>query len=113
MGGKIKIEGIESKKDFKEILKRGSKKNNSFFTVYLRKNLGEETLRVGFIITKKIGNSVERNKIKRIIKESLRSIDIKLACGLSMIFIIRKHEGKLNFWEVREELINLLNKYNN
>ncbi len=66
------------------------------------------TLRIGFVISKKIGGSVLRNKIKRVIKEILRKSDIKILNGLDILFIIRKDIDVFNPGELKKGLENNL-----
>ena len=62
-----KLESLKSDLDFKRIL-RQKKIQTNYFTIFFGKNLNKESykkLNIAFIMKKKIGNSVVRNKIKR------------------------------------------------
>lgn len=61
---------LKREKDFNLLFRKGKKiSSNSMTILYLPK----EQLKVGFIVSKKHGNSVNRNKIKRLLRESFRS----------------------------------------
>jgi len=107
---KIKIEGIKSKKEFREILDKGQKISSNFFLTYIKKTEETNSLKAGFIITKKIGNAVTRNRIRRKIKEALRVTEFESDTGISMIFIIRKAVIEKDYLNIREELDKVLRK---
>jgi len=109
---KIKIEGIKSKSEFKEVLDKGKKISSDYFFTYFKKRNEDVHYRVGFIITRKIGNAVSRNKIKRRIKEALRNTEADFSEGISMIFIARKAIQGKSYIEITNELSKVLNKYN-
>ena len=68
--------------EFQEILK-GKKNSNKYFTIFFKKlsNKNNNKLNISFVTKKKIGNAVNRNKIKRqlrnITNEALKKISIK------------------------------------
>ena len=70
----IKLKSLKSDSQFKKLL--GQKKiHNDYFTVYFGKNLTNKNtnkLNISFIIRKKIGSSVIRNKIKRRLRSAIQ-----------------------------------------
>jgi ribonuclease P protein component len=67
-----KTERILRRNDFILVAKKGKRVRNSYFTiVYSRNNFG--ATRLGLTVSKKSGNSVRRNKIKRKIREYFRT----------------------------------------
>jgi len=110
MEEKIKIEGIKSKREFKEVLDEGKKISSNYFFVFMMKKKESNYFKVGFIITKKIGNAVLRNKIKRRIKEALRNIELNFNEGISIIFIVKKVILEKSYIEITQELIKVLRK---
>ena len=63
----IKLKNLTSNFQFKRLLNQ-KKIHTDYFSVYFGKNLSDENnkkLNISFIIKKKVGNSVARNKIKR------------------------------------------------
>lgn len=51
--------------DFRLILRTGRKVSCSFGTVSLRETTSTSTARFGFVISRKVGNAVMRNKLRR------------------------------------------------
>ena len=59
--------------------------------------------RVGFVVTKKIGNAVQRNRIKRVCRESFRMWPDLIPDGVDLVVIARAGAGELGLAEVRAE----------
>jgi len=79
----------------------------------LEKPDGGEGLRAGFIISKKIGGAVLRNRIKRVIKETLRKSKIKLNCSLDVLFIVKRSTEGVDLKELKRELNKNLSLFKN
>ena len=71
----IKFKSLNTSKQFLEILKK-KKLNTKYFTIYFDKNLKNinKYLNISFVMKKKIGNAVQRNKIKRKLKSAVQKI---------------------------------------
>ena len=70
----IKLKNLTSNFQFKRLLNQ-KKIHTDYFSIYFGKSLSEENnkkLNISFIIKKKVGNSVARNKIKRRLREAVR-----------------------------------------
>ena len=70
----IKLKSLKSDSQFKKLLSQ-KKIHNGYFTVYFGKNLTNKNtnkLNISFIIRKKIGSSVIRNKIKRRLRSAIQ-----------------------------------------
>ena len=63
---------IKKNEDFQSIIKNRQSVVNQKFVVYYRKN--EEHLRVGISVSKKLGNAVVRNKIKRQVRMMVQEV---------------------------------------
>jgi ribonuclease P protein component len=59
--------------------------------------------RVGFVVTKKIGNAVQRNRIKRVCRECFRMWPDLVPDGIDLVVIARAGAGDLGLADVRAE----------
>ncbi len=82
---------IKLNREFQRVYKRGQRKGGKYLTVYALKNrLGSN--RLGITVGKKFGNSVQRNRMKRLIRENYRLIEEKLCCGYDIVVVARFSE---------------------
>lgn len=98
-------------KVFRSIYKNGKSSANKLLVMYFRKN-GYDYNRLGITVSKKIGNSVERNRVKRLIKESYRINHTSYKCGYDIIFIARLSIKNTSFENVESALKHLMKKNN-
>ncbi|MCG7419250.1 ribonuclease P protein component [Macrococcus epidermidis] len=61
---------IKKNDDFQKVYKQGKSVANKQFIIYRLRNQENEHFRLGISVSKKIGNAVTRNRIKRAIRES-------------------------------------------
>jgi ribonuclease P protein component len=78
---------LRKQSDFSKVYKRGKSKGSRFVVVLYRKN-GLEYTRTAFVASKKTGNSVMRNRARRLMKESFRSFK-NIANGYDIVFVAR------------------------
>lgn len=81
---------LRDKKVFARIYKKGSSLANKYLVMFFIKN-DLETNRVAFIASKKVGNSVIRNRSRRLMRESFRKFEIQLEKGYDIVIIARKN----------------------
>ena len=105
----IKFKSLNRSKDFLKILKK-KKLNTKYYTIYFDKNSKNinKYLNISFVMKKKIGNAVKRNKIKRKLKYAVQKIakESKLI-DLNYTYVIF---GKNNVYKDKFE--NVLNEVN-
>ena len=100
----IKFKSLNQNKEFLKILKN-KKINNKYFTIYFSRNAGDSNkyLNISFVAKKKIGNAVERNKIKRKLKSAVqKNLDNKRLIDLNYTYVIF---GKNNVYKDKFKLI--------
>lgn len=82
---------IKLNKEFQRVYKRGQRKGGRFLSVYALKNrLGSN--RLGLTVGKKFGNSVQRARMKRLVRENYRLIEEKLCFGYDIVVVARSSE---------------------
>jgi len=90
------------KKDFERVFKEGRGFREDFLILRVAKNNAEK-IRFGFIVSKKVSKKANvRNKIKRIISESIRlKLKInKLKPGIDAILIVLPQIEKKDFFKI-------------
>lgn len=102
-----KINILKNSRDFTKIIKSNKPYKSEHFIIYIDKT-GEELYHFGISVSKKIGNAVVRNRIKRQIKSILDKKDYKK--GFNCIIIVRKSLLDLTFNEMAESLFEQIQK---
>jgi len=80
---------LRKEEDFIALYKRGKSSGSKYVVVLYGPNK-TGLCRRAFIASKKVGNSVERNRARRLMKEAFRLSEIKLNDGYDFLFIARK-----------------------
>ncbi len=99
----IKFERIKKSREFNFIYRRGKFVVSRSVVLYYYPNR-LQAHRLGFSISKKTGNSVQRHRIKRRFKEALRSLQGELKPGYDIVIVARKPAVNVKYREAREEL---------
>jgi len=71
---------------------------------------GSDGNRLGITVSKKVGNSVTRNRVKRLIRESYRQLEADLIKGKDIVVVARKPIVGVSFAEVRDGMVSLFGK---
>ncbi|MDR7000002.1 ribonuclease P protein component [Neobacillus niacini] len=99
---------VKKNKEFQEAFQKGYSFANRQFVVYSLKKEGQENFRIGLSVSKKIGNAVTRNQIKRNIRQALFELKDQLQAGNDYIIIARKPAAEMDFFEVKKSLTHVL-----
>lgn len=67
------IKNIKKSHEFKYIFKNGRAFSTNIFTIYYKIN-DLQFYRIGLAVSKKVGNAVKRNRLKRLFREAFRSL---------------------------------------
>ncbi len=102
----MKYERLKKSWQFRRIYNRGNKYFGDLFILYVLPNNTGET-RLGLTVTKKVGISVQRNRIKRVIREVFRSMN-EIAPGNDLVVIARKAAVDLKYSQAQDSLTHLL-----
>lgn len=98
---------VKREKDFKAIFKDGTSFANRKFVVYRLENQ-QNHFRVGLSVSKKLGNAVTRNQIKRRIRHILQSVKGSLVEHVDFVVIARKGVETLEYAEMEKNLLHVL-----
>jgi ribonuclease P protein component len=105
----LKPEVLRNKKDFSALYNRGKSVGERCLVLICRKN-GLSYNRRAFLASKKVGGSVQRNRARRLLRESFRSMDNQLKPGYDLLFIARKSIVDLKRADVKKSMEAALKK---
>ena len=80
---------VRTHKDFQSVYSRGKSFANRDLVLYVLKT--DSALKVGFAAGKKLGDSVVRNRVKRILREAFRLNQHLISDGYSILLVGRKN----------------------
>ncbi|MGL5085662.1 MAG: ribonuclease P protein component [Clostridium sp.] len=107
--------------EFRTVYRRGKSLANGLLVLYIHKNKnknenGRPYNKVGISVSKKVGNSVVRSRIKRLITESYRLNCDSFKEGYDFVFIARTSIKGKSYCQVEDSMQKLFQKaglYNN
>ncbi|MBO4767380.1 MAG: ribonuclease P protein component [Lachnospiraceae bacterium] len=83
------VHSLHKGREFSSVYDAGNSRANRYLVMYVNGN-GLSENRIGIVASKKIGNSVVRHRVRRLIRESLRLNGEKFGIGLDIIVIARR-----------------------
>ena len=99
-------EGLKNTNQFKIVYNNGKSYANRDLVMYLRKN-DSDTNRLGISVSKKVGNSVVRHRITRLIRESYRLNEAKLLQGYDIVVVARANAKGKNYFDICRAFLHL------
>ncbi len=102
-------ESLKKNYQFRFVYNRGKSIANRLLVMYVVRN-GTNGNRFGISVRKKVGNSVVRSRITRLLRESYRLSESKFLAGYDIVVIARASAKEATYKEVESALMHLLNK---
>lgn len=108
-------EGLKKNADFQRVYREGKSAANRLLVLYAfageDETVGQtQKARLGISVSKKVGNSVVRHRLKRLVKEAYRLNEEKFVGGHDMIFIARPGAREATFPEIERAVLHLMKK---
>lgn len=100
---------LRNKEDFSRIYKRGKSTGERYVVAFCLKN-GTDHNRIAYLASKKVGNSVRRNRARRLMRESVRQIGDGFVQGYDIIIIARNTINDRNCADVKKSIEAALNR---
>ncbi len=98
---------LKKNDEFREIYRTGKSYANKYLIMYVRRNETDYN-RIGISVSKKVGNSVVRHRITRLIRESYRLSEDSFLSGLDIVVVARVGAREKNYKEIESALLHLM-----
>ena len=92
--------------EFQAVYRNGKSKANRCFVMIVKKNDASSN-RIGISVSKKVGNSIVRHRLTRLIRESYRLQEDRFQHGLDIVVIARAGAKGKTYYEIESALIHL------
>lgn len=99
---------VKTEQDFQKVFKQGESCANRKFVVYRLAKPGQAHFRVGLSVGKKVGNAVERNRVKRLLRANLFELKDGIDPEIDFIVIARPSISGCEHAEVKRNLEHVL-----
>ena len=99
-------ESLKSNYDFQRVYKNGKSYANKYLVMYVLEN-SKGNNRLGISVSKKVGNSVVRHRVTRLIRESYRLHENIFNSGLDIVVIARANAASASYAEIESALLHL------
>ena len=99
-------ESLKRNADFQNVYKNGKSYANRYLVMYVLSNQTDRN-RLGISVSKKVGNSVVRHRVTRLIRESYRLQEDMFNSGLDMVIIARTTAKEKGYHEIESAVMHL------
>ncbi len=104
-----KTVAIRQNHEFRSLYYKGGSKASGLLVLYYKKNRQGQN-RLGITVSKKVGNAVTRNRIRRRIKENYRLLEMQIRDGYDIVLVARGRMASADFHACGASLRSLLEK---
>lgn len=99
-------ESLKKNRDFQIVYKNGRSFANKYLVMYVIKNDSDRN-RLGISVSKKVGNSIVRHRLTRLVRESYRLQESKFQRGLDIVVVCRASAKGKRYLDMESALIHL------
>ena len=99
-------ESLKKNRDFQNVYNNGKSYANKYLVMYVLENNSNKN-RIGISVSKKVGNSVIRHRITRLIRESYRLQEDVFNSSLDIVVIARSSAREVGYKEIESALLHL------
>ena len=99
-------DSLKKNSDFKTVYKSSISYANKYLVMYIKEN-NQNINRLGISVSKKVGNSVIRHHLTRLIRESYRLHEKVFNSGLDIVVVARNSAKDCNYFQIESALLHL------
>ena len=104
-------ESLKKNQDFQRVYRAADSRANRYLVLYRLEN-GLSKNRIGISVSKKVGNSVVRHHMCRLIRESYRLNEKSLKPGYDLVVVVRPLAKSRSYREIESALLHLMKLQN-
>ena len=104
------IDGLKKNKEFQRVYSKRKSFANLYLIAYTAKN-NMEISRIGISVSKKVGNSVVRHRVTRLIRESYRLNKDRLTGGYDIIIVARPMAKEQGYTGIEDAYLQLCRRH--
>ncbi len=104
-------DSLKKNQDFRRVYNNGISHANRHLVMYVLEN-GTENNRLGISVSKKVGNSVIRHHITRLVRESYRLHEELFNSGLDIVVVARVSAKDASYHDIEKSLLHLGSLHN-
>jgi ribonuclease P protein component len=104
------MNGLKKNKDFSRVYTKGNSRADGLLVLYRYARGDDAASRIGISVSKKVGNSVVRHRIKRRLKEIYRLNEDGFSTGCDYVVIARVRAAQAGYEELERSLLRLMNR---
>lgn len=101
-------ESLKKNIDFRKVYNKGTSRADRFLVMYVLDNHTSGN-RLGISVSKKVGNSVVRHHLTRLVRESYRLHEEMFNSGLDIVVIARVNAKEASYHQIEKSLLHLAN----
>lgn len=101
---------LAKREDFNKVYRYGKSVANHQFVLYYMPRADIDRFRLGVSVSKKIGNAVVRNRLRRMVKEIVRLNADGIKPHTDLILIARKPTAELSYKEMEKSVLHVMGK---
>ena len=105
------INSLKNYREYAEVYNHKESFANKYLVMYILPT-DQEYSKIGISVSKKVGNSVIRHRITRLIRESYRLNKDKLKVGYNMVIVARPRAKGKGFQEIESAFLHLCGLHN-
>ena len=95
MNGRAKRGRLTRSADFERVYRQGRSHGNRYFVLYAFPRSGEGEARLGVSVSRKVGGAVDRNRVKRLLREAVAAAEPGLPDGVDIVVVARPDAREL------------------
>lgn len=101
---------LSRREDFGKVYRHGKSSANRQFVLYVLRQPAIERFKLGISVSKKVGKAVERNRIRRLVKEIVRHHADRIAEHHELILIVRRPAAEMDYHQMEKSIIHVMKR---